>query len=214
MATEVSNGYITTEALALRLGSDGDAVDGYGQELTDAVNTSSRAIDQWTGRRFWLDSSATAKQFGYDDIFVDERGRWTVRIKDASAITTVETDDGDTGTWTATTLYFAEPVNLERHGIEGWPYDTIVGVSGQQWRRTGDRPSVKVTATWGWAAVPETVRQACVLLSKDEFKRRTQGLGDVAGIGDYAVRIRANSHARELLQPFCLTGGLALGGVA
>lgn len=214
---DITNGYCTQGDVESRVGPDAaSGLPGFADEIVYAINAASRAVDGLCGQVFYQITS-TDKYVAPHRCYVDARRNLHVaRLPmPARTISAVYTDDGDTGSWTATTYYQAEPYGGEADGLSGLPYYTLVGTDGQGWRRSGVRPSVKVTATWGWAAVPDPVVQATILLAKDEFLRRKQGVGDVAGLGEFgAVRARENSHAMELLRPYARVGGRLLGGVA
>jgi len=49
--------------------------------------------------------------------------------------------------------------------------------------------SVEVTAKWGWPAVPDTVKQAALMLASRLYGRKASPMG-VIGVGDFGpVRI-------------------------
>jgi hypothetical protein len=48
------------------------------------------------------------------------------------------------------------------------------------------RPSVQITALWGWPAVPSLVTEACYQLAEETFKLKDAPFG-VAGVNDFGV---------------------------
>jgi hypothetical protein len=61
---------------------------------------------------------------------------------------------------------------------------------------------VKVTAKWGWLAVPDAVQQATLFLANQYYKTAREAPLGVAGFGDFgAVRVRAMPQVENLLQP-------------
>lgn len=117
----------------------------------------------------------------------------------------VEADTGDTGsyseTWTITTDFVVEPANLSLNGIP-WAYTTLRAVGSKTFPCDGQRPRVRVTAAFGWPAVPDAVTQATYQLALDIFKMKDAPFG-VAGFNEYGqVRVRENKTAQMLLEPY------------
>lgn len=199
----ISNGYATQVELKQMLGiPSSDAID---DSLLDmAVESASRMVDDYTRRRFWADTNATARKyrarhadFIYVDDFQPSTGGYTVAVA---------TDDNDDGTcettWTVTTDYQLEPVNTSDNISRA--QNLIVAVGGRSFPLVGNRTRVQVTAKWGWPAVPAAVKYATLLIAEDLFKSKDAPFG-VAGFGDVGVlRVRANPKAVELLEPFRL----------
>jgi len=147
-------------------------------DLTLAISAASRAIDERCGRRFGRDSSASAR------VYTPLSGN-LVLIDDAISITMVETDQNGDGTfeqaWAANTEYVAWPLNASADGV---PYTRITRhpLTGQFFPLWVPR-SVRVTATWGWPAVPDQIRQATMLLAARLVKRSREAPFGVAMIG-------------------------------
>jgi hypothetical protein len=94
-----------------------------------------------------------------------------VAIDDAYEITAVAVDDNDTGLYStvwASTDYETDPANgIGPNGETGWPATTIRTIGTREFPYPPlARRSVKVTAKWGWAAVPDAVTEACYLLAR------------------------------------------------
>jgi hypothetical protein len=169
-----------------------------------AIEAASRAIDAMCERRFYKDTSATARVYDmstYYELAVDDF--WTTT---SLAVATDTGDDGTFETVWASTDYELWPRNGIVSGIEGWPYRTIRAVEGRTFP-CGRRTTVQVTAQWGWAAVPTAVVQACSLVANDYWKAKDAPFG-IAGVeGDGIVaRIRANPQVRGLLGPYIKSG--------
>jgi hypothetical protein len=122
----------------------------------------SREVDSMCGRRFDPDSVASARYF-----FATSCDR--VVIDDALEITAVAVDPGGTGlydtTLTVTTDYLATPLGgIGSNGLSGWPTTALLAM-GSTWFPLNQRPSVKVTAKWGWTAVPADIVEATYLIA-------------------------------------------------
>lgn len=199
----ITNGYVLLEDMrsAMRI-TDSD--DNLLMELH--IEAASRMIDGWCGRRFHVDGGATARTFRASNpgvVFVDDISTTTGLV-----IKTDTTGDGtfDT-TWTAAD-YQLEPLNGQRSG-QTWPYHTIRASGSFDFpiwgtSSNGCEALVEVTAVWGWPAVPEPVRNACLIQAISLTKAKDAPLG-FAGFGDMgAMRMTAALHptAKALLQPF------------
>ncbi|MFT2016296.1 hypothetical protein ACMA1D_10700 [Streptomyces sp. 796.1] len=168
--------------------------------LTGALNSASREIERYTRRQFNNAGAATARLYRPTsprrlivDDFHTEVG-FSLRV-----------DSSDSGTFDTTwsgAEYQAEPLNGVRNGYAGWPYWRLSAVG---WRTFpgGWRPSVEVTADWGWSSVPAPVKQACLILAAKNFQLKDSPLG-VAGFGEFGVvRVQDDRTAMGKLSPFC-----------
>lgn len=169
-------------------------------ELTDALQSVSRGIEEVCDRQFNDAGSATSRVFDVTNASV-------VRLDDFHTIVglVVKTDDGDTGTYGTTwasTDYQLKPLNGIVAGQTGWPYWRIHAVGSRSFPCNAKRPALEVTARWGWASVPTPVRQACLLSAAETFKMKDAPFG-VAGFGDFGVvRVRSNPMVMQKLAPY------------
>jgi hypothetical protein len=63
-------------------------------------------------------------------------------------------------------------------------------------------PSAQIVGVWGWSAIPNDVREACVLLAMRGFARYNAALG-VVGFADMAIQVRAiDPDVRDFLNPY------------
>ena len=197
----LTNPYCTVDAIRGQL-SDKDAkVDDVIVER--AINATSRAVDDWCGRRFWQDATVKTRVYNVGD-------RACARVDDISTTTglLVATDAGSDGTfetsWTIGTDFFLEPLNADADG-PAYAWWDLVACGSKRFPipRTSRRPSLQVTAKFGWSAIPPQVEQAAVLRAVAIFKRKESPQG-VAGFGDFgAIRIgRQDPDVIALLSPF------------
>ena len=202
--------YCTSDELSRRLASDGVAISAdYDDELTDAITVASRAIDAYTNRRFYADTTTSAREFDYSRIHKDRQGRQVLDVDDlqAASITEVVADDGDTGTYGttwSTSDYYTYPLNGLNERGEAWPVTRLVGVGTKTMRTYGYRPSMKLTAKWGWVSVPAAVKTACLIVAADLYKQREAPFG-LAGSDEFGtVRVSRDvlNRATSLLAPY------------
>lgn len=178
--------------------------------LTAALAAAEDMIDGYCGRTFGTAGTAASTRV-YATTVSD-----LVFIDDAAAITLVESDpslDETWGTTWTTTDWQAEPLNGILAG-RAHPYTALRAV-GDYLFPASQQAAVRVTARWGWSAVPSPVTQAAVLQAARLFKRSDSPLG-VAGFGDMgAVRVSRylDPDVELLLAPY-RTGTSATGGIA
>lgn len=134
--------------------------------IGEHITAASRKVDAMTFRQYGPHSGgATARYFR-------PLSCGLVYIDDAYEITSVETDADDDGTfettWT-TADYETEPANgVGSDGQSGWPTYLLRAVGSSLWFPSpawNRRRTVKVTAKWGWSAVPQPVIEATHLLT-------------------------------------------------
>lgn len=148
--------------------------------LEMAIESASRLVDAYCSRYFY--NAGTAARY-----FVADTD-WVTYIDDAVTITEVATDFSADGTydtiWQASD-YQLEPLNGRVDGLV-WPYNTIRAIGDYTFPIYGGEGLVKVTATWGFSAVPTAIKQATIIQASRIFKRLDSPLG-IAGFGDLGV---------------------------
>lgn len=193
----ITNGYCTLAEVkaALRIS---DSVDD--TLLENAIEGASRRIDGYCGR-FFYQKAATVRFFPVHE--------FKCAIPDlASSTLTLSTDNAGDGTfstvWTSG-QYQLEPLDV---ALEGRPYRSIVAVGSETFPlyTIPSLASVQVQGTWGWPAIPDDVREACVLLAIRGFARYNAALG-VVGFADMAIQVRSvDPDVRDMLFPYRLYG--------
>lgn len=192
----ITNGYCTLAEVkaALRLTDNTDDT-----LLENAIEGASRRIDGYCGRFFYQTDATAITMYPFNSY-----NQPLPNDASTSSITVKTDNDGDgtfETTWTQGVDYQLEPLNA---GLRGYPYRRIVAIGGKTFplQYVPNRPLVQVTAQWGWASVPDDVREACVLLSMRGFARLNAALG-VVGFADMAVQVRAvDPDVRDLLSPY------------
>lgn len=199
----ITNGYCTQNELKSFVGiPTTDTADD--SLLDDAINAASRQIDAFCGRIFYAEGSASARKFFTDDLY-------RLRVDDISTTDglVVKYDDDDDGTYEVTVSaseFQLLPINGVVGGITGNPFYIIELISdgSNEWPLdySSNRPRAEITAKWGYAAVPEQIRQATLMLASELFAMRNAPLG-VAGVGDFGVvNIQQNREITRMIAPF------------
>lgn len=189
----ITNGYATLAEVkaVLRLtDSTDDAL------LEDTIEGASRRIDGYCGR-FFYQTSAVLNLYPYNE--------YLLTFPDAASITYIKTDDNGDGvyetTWTANTDYQLEPLD---RALESRPIYQVTAIGAKRFPLFAQpyTPGAQISATFGWSAVPNDVREACYLLSIRGFARYNAALG-VIGFNDMAIQVRAiDPDVRDLLSPY------------
>lgn len=191
----ITNGYCTLGDLkaVLRI------VDNVDDAMLEArIEEASRVIDDYCDRRFYTDAAAS------DRIFVAPSSNYV--LTDDIATTTglvIKVDSGGNGTYTTTlgtSDYQVEPINAVSKGMS---ITRIVGTRSGMFPTTKAPAPVKITAVWGWPAIPYPVKSACILLAGRLTKRGDSLLG-VAGFGDLgAISVRnIDPDVQRMLAPY------------
>lgn len=188
--------YATDAELKTRLGISDSSEDA---AIAAAMSTSSRNVEKYCRRQFNDAGSASARKFyplSRDIVLVDDFHTTT-----GFELRTDDDDDGTYETVWATTDYQLEPLDGIRDGVPGWPYWKIRAVDLYDFRNNR-RPHAQVTARWGWAAVPASVKEATLALAEEVFKMKDSPYG-IAGFGEFGfVRVRENPKIVSMLKDY------------
>jgi hypothetical protein len=193
MANEL---YVTADIVAAQLGQTDTSREAF---VAGACEAASRLIDDYCGRTFAKTLTDTSRVYRPDTCSV-------VYIDDCHSITTVKTDDTDSGTYGTTwaaTDYVTEPLNgLGRNGLIVWPATRLVAVATRTFPDISRRPSVQVTGKFGWSQIPESVVSAALIMAINIYRSPDAPFG-TAGIADIGLtRVRMPQTVKELLEGF------------
>jgi hypothetical protein len=171
--TPLSNAYIELEEL--KSSTELTSTSFADQDLQNAIVAASRAVDFYTGRRFWPDLVDQTRYF-------TGNGTDRVDIDDLITLTSLSTDPSDDGTyeyvWTTGIDYVLEPRNAL---LDGYPYTSIRRLLGGNYPWPSYNDSVKVVGKFGWSAPPEAVKVATTMLAARYVKRMREAPFGVAG---------------------------------
>lgn len=172
-------------------------------QATAALTTVTRWTDEHCQRNFWQDTAVAR--------VLEANSWWCLTLgpfNDLVSVSQLRTDqDGDgtfETTWSASD-YQLTPVNPPN----GRPFTRIESVAGRTFPvycwGIGRRARVEVTGTWGWAAVPDAVKQACLIQTNRVLLRRNSPEGILGGQADFGViRVsnRLDPDVADLLAPY------------
>lgn len=143
--------------------------------LTSALTAASRYIDRITNRRFYRDSSPTARVYRTRGRVLHDLDGDGLLVDDIAELDGLTVDLGGSGAWSPYTGWTADSVE------DGQPITMLRG----SW--TG--ATVQVTATFGWPAPPDEVVQATLIQAARLWKRKDSPEGVMASAEWGAVRV-------------------------
>jgi hypothetical protein len=151
--------YITSANFKTR---HGITTSGNDARITAHITAASLEADAYCGRQFGPGTPATTRYFS---AYADQ----AVLVDDCYTITSVDLDLDDDGTYETnvpSTDYITLPLNgIGSNRQSGWPVTELRLVSRTGYFPRCTRPGVKVSATFGWAAVPTDVVEATYLMA-------------------------------------------------
>mgnify|MGYP003146778697 CR=1 FL=1 len=173
--------YVALSELKSALEISSSAQDAF---LNLAIDAAEASIDNLCGRYFTQDGATSARTYRAQPYYLA-----TSDISTATGLI-VKTDTSADGsfdtTWASSDIQL-EPLNNLAQAL---PARYVRAVGNYTFPVYGDgQVSVEVTARWGWAAVPDAIKQAALILSSRLFNRKASPMG-VIGVGDFGpVRI-------------------------
>ena len=197
----MANEYLTSDELKASRTLTGETF--ADSDITLAISAASRAMDQLCGRRFWAD--ADTAQVRYYTALTPK----LALIDDVITLTSLIVDDDGDGTynetWTENTDFTFGPFNNPTE-TPVWPrWQIMVHPLSAQGTFPDYPRALKVTAKFGWTAVPDQIKQATGLLaSRLVMRAREAPFGIVQlGLEGVAGRIaREDPDVRFLTGPF------------
>lgn len=168
--------------------------------LQNALTRASRAIDRRTGRRFYKDGAATARVYRTPGNTLWEVWGETLLVDDISTGSGLVVEGGDGTTWTTLSGITTGPDNaiVQGRAIETLTYDNSC---------LSVYPKVRVTADWGWPAVPDDIVSATLLLANRRFMRRDSPEGVSGWSQEGPVRVsRFDPDIEDLVEDYVRDG--------
>jgi len=204
----ITNGYASATDLKLWAGFD----DNLDDDLLDAaINTASRSIDQYCSTFFYDSGTASARTFSpqHDTML-------NIPPVSTTSGMVVKVDYADSGTYGTTLTANADYVLKPDSGFDATgravPYNCIQTIRARYFPRWDARPSVEVTAQWGWSAVPDEVFQATLIQASRVYRRRLTPEGFAAGEAFGAIRLssRIDPDVAMMVAPFRSGGAMVV----
>lgn len=196
----MANEYGTLAALKERLAieTDDTSRDTF---LSSALASASRFIDRATGRRFWLDEEPVQRTYKPDGRIVREADGDLFLVDDIGSTTGLVVETGSGTTWSPITGYETSPDNAL---ADGRPITGLLRPLST-WGIATTR--LRVTARFGWPAVPEDITEAALIQATRLYKRKDSPEG-IIGSAEWGVRnlSRRDPDVWALIEPYILPG--------
>jgi hypothetical protein len=196
----VANEYVTLEELKgqLQIEPSDTSRDA---DLNRARASASRSIDKLTGRRFWLDPDPVARTFNPRGRIVRDDDGELFLVDDIGSTAGLVVESGSGTSWSTVTSYETSPDNAL---ADGQPITGLRRVLGS-WGTATSR--LRVTARFGWPAVPDDINQAALLQATRLFKRKDSPEG-IIGSAEWGVRnlSRRDPDVWALIEPYIVPG--------
>lgn len=172
------------------------------KDIARSVSAASRAVDAWTGRRFYLNPAA-GNPANVQRLFTPTR-QGVLALDDLAELTLVEASDraGVWSTWTLGSDYLLEPTNAP---ADGQAYTRIRALERSSFIRDSVGfpywpASVRVTGRWGWPTLPEEVVQATQIIATQLLRRVREAPFGIVGIGLEGEAIRLSKADPQIVQ--------------
>jgi hypothetical protein len=152
--------------------------------LLQALSGASRSVEEYCdGRRFYLDATATARTFRTKGRVICQRdGSQRLSVDDIGSTTGLVVEVGDGTTWTAIAAadYETYPDNaIARRRA-------ITAIVAPDSTTFSDNRRARITARWGWPAIPTQVEQASLMQAQRLYRRKDSPQG-VMGSPDWGL---------------------------
>ena len=158
----------------------------------EAILAAEQEIDKLLVRRVEVAGAASNRSY--------TTGRCVDRLIIDDCTTVVSVTENGTAL-TEGTHYQLEPLNGIDSAGASVPYDVIRRLD-QYWYHDGPKAVVVVNATWGWAAIPPLVLEACKSLTKDILLNRDVRNGIVAVTEQSGISARDNDVVKRMTRAF------------
>lgn len=163
-------------------------------QMQRALDAAEAELEAFAGRRWWKDAAPTVR------VYTPRVSTSSLRVDDVVSVSGVAVDTDDDGTFETTVSdYRLEPQDRD---ASIWPYGWLVLRRGKVWTAG---VAVRVTAVWGWPAVPPAIKQATLMQAARLLKRATEAPLGIAVIGmETGVRLtsRLDPDVEQLVRPY------------
>lgn len=190
----IGDPYATLDDLKAYLGMQEDTR--FEASQTQALASVSGEIELYCNRQFNKTSVATAREFpifyaGY------------VNLDDFWNTTDLVIDSGPpyAGNY-GPTDFDLYPLNGVVDGQPGWPYNKIKLLPTGSPISLVPGKRLRVTAQWGWSAVPAAIKQACLIMAAATFQSKDAPFGVIGSDQWGSIRVRDNQMAKDKIDRY------------
>lgn len=169
--------------------------------LVEKMASASRSIDDHCGRRFYLDVAASARIINPRRRSRRDHDGDRLLVDDIGDTTGFKVEVGSTATgWSdITSTVELEPTDA---AAKKWPFTSLHRASS--WLTVN---RVRVTARWGWPAVPQPIQEATLIQTLRLFKRKDSPEGVLGSAEWGSIRLsRLDPDVAKLVERYTLDG--------
>lgn len=148
--------------------------------LDRALAAASRSIDKTTGDRFWLDPAPVVRTYRLRGRIVCEDDGEVLLVDGIGTLAGLVVETGSGSSWSPVTGYETVPDNAL---TDSKPITGLLRVNGT-WGYAITR--VRITARFGWPAIPDDIVQATLIQAGRLFKRKDSPEG-LTGSAEWGV---------------------------
>ncbi|MFJ8023362.1 phage gp6-like head-tail connector protein [Streptomyces sp. NPDC096311] len=172
--------------------------------LDKALKSASRGIERTTGRRFWLDATPTVRTYRLHARVVREGDGDVLLVDDIGDTTGMVVESASTGGGSFATITGSYETTPENALADGYPITGLLRPNSI-WGTAFTR--IRITAKFGWPAVPDDIASACLIQATRLYKRKDSPEG-IIGSAEWGVRnlSRRDPDVWALIEPFTLPG--------
>lgn len=181
----MASDYCTAAALRNSLGIEDSEDD---LLINSSITAASRDVDSYCGRAFWQDTAVVVREVYANSStcvdLLDQPGDQPAREISTTTGLIVKTDDG-TGAFATTLTINTDFLLYPRNAVaDEVPFSEIHLPNGAGFTRAGNgRPTVQITAKFGWPSIDPRVERATLLQAAQLFKSKDAAFG-IASFGD------------------------------
>ena len=151
--------------------------------LSRAIAAASRGIDRTTGRRFWLDPAPVQRVYNPHARVMNDDGGARILVDDIGTTVGMTVEYGSVGGgWSVITDVETFPDNAL---ADGQPITSLIRPNSV-WGWGDARARIRVTARFGWPAIPDEVVQATQIQALRLYRRKDSPDG-VTGSAEWGV---------------------------
>lgn len=190
--------YVTSTLLKLQLGGMTDTA--RDDLIDEAILAASRKIEKHCGRVFYLEAApGSARVFDpRDRVYLDG----SLLVDDMGVAPTLV----ELGSWTGSSFTYETVTGYElgplNSLVKGMPYTSLNILQGFSYT---DFTRIRITARWGFPAVPDEITEAALILATRYYKRANSPEGVLGNSEWGTVRLsKYDPDVYDLLAPYVI----------
>lgn len=194
--------YADNDAVTDEIGGSNKAI--VQSKVDRAIAAASRRIDKRTGRRFWQDATVTTREFFAEGSLIESCVEQVLDISTTTGLI-VKLDTGDNGAFATTLTINTDFILLPPNAADDSEPFTAIRLIDEVFPTSSyGRPTLQITAKFGWPSVPSDIETACINQAVFLYKAPDAAMGGLSfGDGSFMrVRNGLNPVAEDLVSGY------------